>query len=315
MDPAEGLAFADWLDRIEDIALDYGEFDPLGPDHSAILIRGTPNLLVTFELVDDIRAQSNSDIPFGWQMAESHNWTQLTILANKKTWFRHKAIYQYFDRLVDEGFFDEFDNVVFCGADSCGYAALAFSVAAPGCTVLAMSPQATLDPRLTEWDFRHPNARRLNFTDRYGFAPKMSGGAEKVYLFYDPYDPQDAMHAALFNDENVTRVRCTHFNGQIELFLRRMGVLDGLIQMAMRRRLSQKIIARALRERRGYLPYLRRLMLAVEQRERPYLMGLMCRSVLTRINAPRFHRQLNLAEQELAAEGRALPSPRLAKSA
>jgi hypothetical protein len=50
------------------------------------------------------------------------------------------------------GFFDDFDQVVFYGAGQCGYAAAAFSVATPGATVVAIQPQATLDPRVTEWD-------------------------------------------------------------------------------------------------------------------------------------------------------------------
>jgi hypothetical protein len=43
---------------------------------------------------------------------------------------------------VDDGFFDEFEQVIFYGSGSSGYAAAAFSVAAPGATVIAVQPQA-----------------------------------------------------------------------------------------------------------------------------------------------------------------------------
>ena len=315
IDPNLGLSLEEWLDRLEDIALENGDFEPLGPDHSAIMIEGNENLLVTFELVESVRNQVNQDAPLGWELRNGHGWTQLTILANHQTWFRHRAIYQYFDRLIDDGFFDDFEQVVFYGHGSAGYAAAAYSVAAPGATVIAISPQASLDPRVAEWDKRFESARRIDFTSRYGFAPKMIEAAGQAVLFYDPTDTNDAMHSALFYSDNVTRVRCRHFDGNIELFLRRMDVLPGLIQVAMHGRLTNGIVHRALRERRNYLPYLRRLLGVVDNLERPYLTGLLCRSVVQRINAPRFHRRLSQAEKALAAEGRALPPRKLAKTA
>ena len=315
IDPALGLSLADWLDRVEDIALDHGDFEPLGPDHSAVLIEGGAQLLVTFETIDAVRGDSERDVPLGWELAEKHGWTQLCILGHQDTWFRHRAIYQYFDRLIDDGFFDNFDQIVFFGAKACAYAAGTYSVAAPGATVLMISPLATLDPEVTGWDRRFLNARRVDFTSRYGFAPDMCEAAQQVHILFDPEVTADAVHASLFHGDHVSRIKCRHQGGQIELFLRRMGLLDGLMQIAMKGRLRPAIFARALRARRAYLPYLRRLLGRLEEQQRPYLSGLMCRSVLTRINAPRFHRQMNHAEAQLAKQGRALPATKIAKSA
>ncbi|MEJ6745505.1 MAG: hypothetical protein QNK98_01850 [Yoonia sp.] len=50
--------------------------------------------------------------------------------------------------MIDDGFFEDFYNVLFYGTHGGTYAAAAYSVAAPGCTVLALRPQATLDPRI-----------------------------------------------------------------------------------------------------------------------------------------------------------------------
>lgn len=315
IDPTLGLSQNEWLDKIEDIALDHGDFEPLGPDHSAIMIQGGDKILVTFERIDDVRNQVNQDTPLSWQLQSGQDWTVLTILGSGESWFRHRAVYEYFDKLIDDGFFDQFETVVFYGSGACGYAATAYSVSAPGATVIAMSPQATLDPSRAGWDPRFVGARRTDFTSRFGFAPHMAEAAEKVFVFYDPEESLDAMHAALFSGDNVIPVKCRYFDGQIEIFLRRMEVLPGLIQMAMRDRLTRKIISRGLRERRNYLPYLRRLLGAVDNAERTYLTALLCRAVLDRINAPRFHRRLGQAEKQLAAEGRALPARRLAKSA
>ena len=64
---------------------------------------------------------------------------------------------------------------------------------------------------------------------------------------------------------------------------------------------------RLFRARRGYMPYLRRLLGSVEAKQRPFLTGLLCRSVSNESKAPRFIRQLELAKSELAQQGRTLP--------
>lgn len=307
IDPAKNLSEEDWLDLLEDISEDHGYFEPLGPDHSAIFIEKGHSLLVTFETIETVRARTNTDVPLGWELSSGHNWSQLCLLSHSDTWFRHRAVYQYFDRLVDDGFFDEFDKVVFYGSGSCGYGAAAYSVAAPGSTVIALQPQATLDPRVTEWDDRFLSMRRTSFTDRYGYAPDMLEAANDAIIVYDPEIEQDAMHAALFTRPNVTKIRSRFVGGEVENFLRRMEILEPLIVQAMDKNLNPQRFYELFRERRNYLPYLRRLLSAVEEQQRPYLTALLCRNVLTRINTPRFRRQLTRAQKQLQDDGVTLP--------
>jgi len=311
VDPANNLPVDDWLDLIEDIGEDHGYFEPLGPDHSAVFIENSTSLLVTFETIDGVRGRANSDIPLGWELASKNNWSQLCLLSHSNTWFRHRAVYGYFDRLVDDGFFDEFDQVVFYGADSCGYAAAAYSVAAPGSTVLALQPQATLDPRVTEWETRFDHMRRVSFTDRYGYAPDMLDAAQEAFIIYDPEVDEDAMHASLFTRSNVTKLRCRYVGGEIENFMRRMEILEPLIVTAMAGELTKSDFYHMFRERRNYLPYLRRFLSVVEEQQRPFLTAIMCRSVLTRMNTPRFRRQLTRAQRLLGEEGKDLPDPKV----
>ncbi len=308
VDPAEGLDRQEWLERIEDIAEDHGHFEPLGPDHSAAFIGRGRTLLVTFETIDSIRARTSLDVPLGWQLIGGTDWSQLCLMSEGETWFRHIAVYMYFDRLVDEGFFDEYDRVVFYGAESCGYAAAAFSVAAPGACVLLLSPQATLDPRDAGWDERFVHMRRADFTSRYGYAPDMLDAAAHAFVLYDPDLPEEAMHAALFRRRNVTRIRCPFMNGQIETFLRRMELLGPLIRRAAEGRLDARDIHRALRARREYLPYLRQMLRQLETEGRPYLAALMCRAALGRFNIPRFRQALAANRAELERRGRRLPA-------
>ena len=315
VDPAQNVPLDQWLSKIDDIAEDRGYFEPLGPDHSAIYIEGAPVLLVTFETIATVRGRADSDVPLGWELASKNNWSQLCLLSHSDTWFRHRAIYQYFDRLVDDGFFEDFEKVVFYGSGSCGYGAAAFSVAAPGSTVIVLQPQATLDPRVTEWETRFDNMRRISFTDRYGYAPDMLDAADRAFVVYDPEIPEDAMHAALYTRQNVTKIRSRHVGGEIEAFMRRTGIIEPLINLAMTDKLTAGDFYKMLRERRNYLPYLRRFLGAVEEEQRPFLTGILCRSVLQRINTPRFRRQFTRAERQLKEEGRQLPSSRKLESA
>ncbi len=311
IDPALNLPDDAWLDQIEDIAEDNGYFEPLGPDHSVTFIDRGATLLVTFETIESIRDQTHADVPLGWELIQGTDWSQLCLLSQGETWFRHRAVYGYFDSLVDRGFFDDYDRVIFYGAESCGYAAAAFSVAAPGSCVLAISPQATLDPRMTEWDDRFLHMRRTSFTDRYGYAPDMIEAADRAFVLYDPEMDEEAMHASLFDRQNVTRIRCRYQNGQIERFLRRSELIKPLITIAASRDLNALDIYRALRARRDYLPYLRKFLHELETERRPWLMALMCRSVLRRINIPRFQRQLTQSLRDLERTGRALPPERV----
>jgi hypothetical protein len=111
---------------------------------------------------------------------KKNGWSHLSIILDGDTWFHDPKVYAYFNRLDDDGFFDDFDHVVFYGAGPCKYAAAAFSVAAPGATVDAIQPQTTLDPRITDWDDRYMKMRRTDFTSRYGYAPDMLDAAEQA---------------------------------------------------------------------------------------------------------------------------------------
>ncbi|MGD9919212.1 MAG: phosphoadenosine phosphosulfate reductase, partial [Paenirhodobacter sp.] len=139
---------SDWLHRIEDLGDAEGYYEPLGARHHALFADRGPVLLVTFESLEAVRAHGEEELPLGFTLAESVGHSSLTLISQGETWFRDRAVYAYLDRLVDEAFFEDFDRVVFYGAGAGGYAATAFSVVAPGATVIALAPQATLDPRI-----------------------------------------------------------------------------------------------------------------------------------------------------------------------
>lgn len=292
-----------WMTALRELVDARGVWTDISADHSSLLYGGGTTLLVSFELQADIRNSRDGAIPFGMAMADRNGWASLTIMATQATWYRDPALYAYFDSLIDEDVFDEFDRVVFYGEGMGGYAAGAYSVAAPGCSVVMVSPQATLDPRVTEWDPRFVSMRKTSFTDRFGFAPEMVEAANDVFLIYNPDEDLDAMHAALFARPGVTRFRCPLMGRDLVGSLDDMGLLEEAAELAAAGTLSTETFAKAYRKRRDYPPYLRALLTQVEDAGRLKLAAMLCRSVLARRNMPRMRKSLDKLIEQGVADG------------
>ncbi|MDU8913337.1 phosphoadenosine phosphosulfate reductase [Aestuariicoccus sp. MJ-SS9] len=290
-----------WMARVSEVGAERGFAEDLGPKHQAIFVEDGDTLLVTFETFPGIQTLSDTGTPLGWDMVQAKGWSHLALISTADTWFRDNRVYGFFDQLIDDGFFDEFDNVVFYGAGPCGYAAAAFSVAAPGARVLVLQPQATLDPRTAEWDRRFLPMRRTDFTERYGYAPDMLDASDRAYVLYDPREQLDAMHSALFERRNVTRFRLPFMGDALQGDLIELDLIVPLLTAAADGSLDTAGFARMLRARRGHAPYLRKLLARLEAEGRPLLAEWLCRNVVGRMNAPRFRRKL---EQLQAARAR-----------
>lgn len=249
-----GLSGPAWIDQLEDVTDDLGFFEPLGPEHQVVHLSAGPRLLVTFEDADTICRGAEAE-PRSFEFARSLGWSVLTVISNHESWFRHQAIYQFFDRLTDDGFFDAYEQVLFYGAGGAGYAACAYSVAAPGARVLAIRPQATLDPRVTGWDSRFYHQRKHSFTDRYGYAPDMLDAADEAYVVFSPVSKADAIHAAIFTRKNVVCLRVPGTPGRLETSLDQARLIDDLIEAAMAGRVTPARFARlmhAVKDLPGY---------------------------------------------------------------
>ncbi|MEL6645242.1 MAG: phosphoadenosine phosphosulfate reductase [Pseudomonadota bacterium] len=308
---SEKMSDEEWLAELAEIGRERGYYEPVGAVHSALFVdQSLDVLLVAFDTIASARASSGDGTPHALSVAEANGWSLLQMVAKGPTWFRDPAVYAHFDRLVDDAFFEDFDRIVFYGAGMCGYAAAAYSVAAPGATVIAMAPQATLDPDVALWDDRFVGMRRTDFTSRYGFAPDMLEAAGEAYIVYDPAVELDAMHAALFRGPQVSHIRYRNGGVHIGADFLEMGILSPILQHAASGTLTAGVFYQALRQRRDHLPYLRGLLNRVHIEDRDYLVALLCRAVLRQHSAPRFRHHLELSEHRLAIEGRQLPEPR-----
>lgn len=295
-----GLNDDEWLDQFEDLAEDYGYFEPLGPDHSAAFIDAGSTLFVSFTTLLGAQKDGQNGLPFGYDRTTTDNWSQLTLMSHGNTWFRDRWVYRFFDRLVDDGFFDDYETVVFYGAQAAGYAAAAFSVAAPGCTVIAVSPQATLATDRAGWDTRFVSDRHRDFTSRYGYAPDMVEAADQVFLIYDPLETADAMHASLFHCENVRRLKTRFLGKKTKRDLLQSGLLPQIVDNAAGGTLSTLTFAKLWRARFNRPIFLRGLLNWCDKNNRDYLGAKMCETIVrTQPNRPYFEERL----QKFQADG------------
>lgn len=281
-----------------------GFYRALGPEHSVLFVEGGSTLLVTFENLDHVADTGADRLPWGHSFVTGQGWSMLGLMAHGWTWYRDEAVFDFFDELRDDGFFARFDRVVFYGASMGGYAAAAFAAAAPGATVIAISPQATLSRDVAPWETRYHRVWRRDFSarSRYAYAPDGAASAERAYLFFDPASPLDAMHAALFQSLPVERYHCRRMGHRIASLWLGMGILKPVITDCVEQRLTPLGFHRYLRKRRESSRYERQLLDAVEARGRPDLVARTCRAVLARRRGPRFRRALKEAEDALRAK-------------
>ena len=294
----------EWLGEIDDVCEDFGFFEQLGRGHCAGFLEAGNNLLVTFENAERVRAYNIDAEPRGFAYARHDGWSHLALISFHESWFRDLAVFDFFDRMIDDGFFEDFANIVFYGGDGgAAYAAAAFSVAAPGATVIALRPQATLDASAAGWDPRYKTARKYDFTDRYGYAPDMIEAAKQVFIAFDPVQRLDACHAALFRKRHVTALPCPLFGDALDRAFDRMGIHDVLLKLAMDGSLDAKRFVQLSRARRYDQTYARTLVRRLIMTGHPRLARIICSYMLQRGQNTFFAKTLeDLSKGERAAD-------------
>lgn len=296
---------AEWLARLDEIGDELdpvaGGFTPLGADHAALYADAGDTLLVTFESIATIRKRQPDHRPKGFTHAQARGWSSLNILARQPRWFRDPEIYDYFDAQIDTGFFENFRRVLFYGEGMCGYAACAYSLAAAGATVLAIAPQATLDPTLAGWDRRFMGARRLDFRSRFGFAPAMLDGGRNAFIVHDPAQRLDLMHATLFRRPFVTLLRSPNLGKDTAAALARLGALDPMIDAAAQGKMTPAVFHTLMRARRTDAAYLERLTKrCAKQGGHPALTLTAARHALAQSDSRKLRKYLTRAEKQLS---------------
>lgn len=308
--PTDGMDRATWNAELREMGEKHGFFEEIGADHTALFVKSGKTLIVTFENLDHV-FEADQRLPWGFEFVQKQGWSILGMMAHDWTWYRDRDVYAFFNRLKKQKFFDQFDRVVFYGASMGGYAACAFSAACPGATVVAISPQATLDRDLCAWEKRYQKAWIRDFNTQYGYAPDQVKKAREVFIFYDPNEAPDAMHAALFQGKNITKLKCRFQGHRIASGLIQMGILKPVIAACVDGTLTRTSFYKMLRARHGFRRYLRELLLKIDDQKHPLLVALLAEHVLARGNGPVFRRKLRAANELLQKRGITPPGQRI----
>lgn len=307
---SEDMSRGDWASSMQDLGDKHGFYRRLGKEHTALSVGKSGTLLVTFENLDHVYDNAANRLPWGFKFVTERGWSILGMMAHAWTWYRDDAVHDFFDELRDSGYFDQFERVIFYGASMGGYAATVFSAACPGATVIAISPQATLDRDVASWETRYKKAWIRDYQSRYGYGPDMIATAEHAYLFYDPIAPLDAMHMALFRGDNVTKFKCRFMGHRIASAMQGMGILSPVIQGCIDGTLDTAEFYGLMRARRKFPRYLKEMLVQLDKRDRPYLTALLCEHYLSTNRGPAFRKALNNAGKQLRAKKQLLPSER-----
>jgi hypothetical protein len=294
-----------WQKTLAELGEERGFYRKLGPRHNALFLRGDGTLVVSFDNLDDARQDVAERMPWGSQFISSRGWSSLGIGAHGWTWYRDDAVLDFFDDLAAEGFFRQFENVVFYGTSMAGYAAGAFCSAAPGAKVIMMNPQATLDRSITGgWESRFSRSWRQDFTGRYSYAPDHARSASVVHLFFDPMVVEDAMHAALFQGDNIVKLKCRYFGHGLTSALSQMGILTPVVEACVGGRPSQTELYRMMRVRRFAPRYQKAILTKLKGKRWPRLTHDYCRAVLAHSDGkprPHFYRAMQAAAKQMSA--------------
>jgi hypothetical protein len=216
--------------------------------------RSADTLVVSFDNLSNVNEPALARETWGYGFYRSEGWSHLGVMAFEKNWYRDEALFDFMET-QGAALFAQFKTVVLTGTSMGAYAATAFSKLAPGCTVVAFSPQATLDKKLVPWEERFGSGRKQDWSGRYRDAPDHCGPAGDVFVVYDPYFAPDKMHAERYYGDNVTFLKSWYSGHKSALFIRRADILKAVMQQAVAGTLSAAGYYQMIRSRRDLIWY------------------------------------------------------------
>ncbi|WP_170297740.1 glycosyltransferase [Paracoccus litorisediminis] len=213
-------------------------------------------LYVSFDNLASVRASTKYRDPWGYAFAKKMEWSSLGVLCYRPNWYRIPRLHDELHNLAERGFFKKFKQVIFSGTSMGAYAACAFSSISPGCTVIAFSPQATLDPEKIDWDNRYPSGTAADWSGLFADAGSELRSAKHAWIVFDPLLEEDRRHAGLLEGSNVTLLKARysgHFTAQ---YMRQVGILSGFVKSCATGDMSVAKFYSQYRTARQYRRYL-----------------------------------------------------------
>jgi hypothetical protein len=189
---------------------------------SVVKVPGQRNdiVFVTFEPLNPSRTDGREG--FGEPFFARRGVTAYHFLAHTNSWYQLDEMTEALARVRAD--MPEGARVIAYGTSMGSYAAIRFSEALGVDTIIAFSPQASVDPSLVPWETRWaPEGDRLMW-DRN--PPRREA---KVYVIYDPLN-LDRRHVRRLRKEIDVELVRTYFSGHGSIgFVQECGLLESVI--------------------------------------------------------------------------------------
>jgi hypothetical protein len=238
-------------------------------------------------------------LAWGQDFLLAQGFDLLGVQIKRRDWFRSAETIRALTDLRDDGFFRRFPAVSMYGSSMGAFAALAFAPLAPGCTVMALAPQRSLDPRLAPWEKRWRSARlSTDWTLPFGDAAEGARAASRAFVGYDPTDADDRRQVDALAGPTVTRLPMRYLGHKLPPALLKMGLLKKLSLAGFEGTLTEAEFARWMRARRESIPW--RVDLLNRARARGHLK--LAHRLAVWMMADRPHWKIRHLRKELAAE-------------
>lgn len=220
---------------------------------------GGSTLVVSFDnAARPFEGPFNNREIWGEKFYRKEGHSLLGVVARNPDWFRSADLIAGMQALSNTGFFQQFDKVVMTGGSMGAFAACAFAPLAPGCTVLAVSPQMTVDPQLVPWETRFPKATKQDWSLPFSSATEGLSAAGRVYVVFDPLDRRDRMHVRMLPTlPNVVPLAIPAAGHDVSVLLHQINILKPYTRAAIDGTLSQATFRKMISTRKKGLRYRR----------------------------------------------------------
>lgn len=140
-----------------------------------------------------------------------------------------------------------YQRAITYGSSMGGYAALRYAVPCGADTAVALSPQFSVDPRLTPWEVRWQADVAQTRFDEPSYVP-----AQRQYVFYDPRVALDARHVDLIAEAGpVDRIAIPYGGHPVGALLVETGSLQAAIRGIVADDFEPAAVRRQVRRERG----------------------------------------------------------------
>lgn len=230
-------------------------------NHVVVHLPGQERLLVGFDNVAWTREEGPRK-PWAYDLGRKQGWGIVGVMCKRTDWFRDQALFDILEGMRDRGVFSAYPDVSMYGSSMGAFGACVFSCLAPGCTVVAFSPQSTIAPDIAPFENRYEGAlQRADWSQGdYRDAAKNLPAAGKVYIVHDPLEPEDVAHLARLRGANCEVFGWKHLTHKVPPSFKRMGILKPMALEMLDGTMTRPRFFKLLRNRKIAIPYATRLL-------------------------------------------------------